>query len=142
MVAGVCGGLGRYLGIDPTFVRLFFVLLAFGNGIGVFIYLLLWIIVPLEGRAREPSLGVTAREGAEEIANQVWAVGDDIRRSVSRPHPQAAMFIGLALVLLGLVYLIENLRVPWLRWLEFDVFWPVLLILGGLALLFRHLRGE
>jgi len=48
MIGGVCGGLGRALRIDPTLVRLFFVLLALSDGIGVLIYIILWIVMPLE----------------------------------------------------------------------------------------------
>jgi len=48
MIAGVCGGLGRYFGIDSTWVRLLFVLFFFAGGAAFLIYLILWIIVPLE----------------------------------------------------------------------------------------------
>ena len=48
MIAGVCGGLGDYFGIDPTVVRLVFVLLALLGGHGVLIYLILSIVVPRE----------------------------------------------------------------------------------------------
>ena len=50
IIAGVCGGLGEYLGIDPTVVRLVwivFTILSFGAGI--LAYILAWIIVP-EGK--------------------------------------------------------------------------------------------
>lgn len=43
---GVCGGLGEYFGIDPTFVRLAFVLLTLFNGIGLVLYIALAIIMP------------------------------------------------------------------------------------------------
>ncbi len=46
MIAGVCGGLAEFLGLDPTVVRLIFVLLALGAGHGVLIYLVLWLIMP------------------------------------------------------------------------------------------------
>ena len=45
MVAGVCGGLGSYLNIDATFIRLLFVLLLFGSDFGFILYLLLWILI-------------------------------------------------------------------------------------------------
>lgn len=48
MIAGVAGGLGEYLGIDSTIIRLVFVLLAFAGGNGVLIYLVLWLVMPLE----------------------------------------------------------------------------------------------
>ena len=48
MLAGVAGGLAEYLEIDPVIVRLLFVIVAlFGGGfIGLFIYIVLWIIMP------------------------------------------------------------------------------------------------
>lgn len=47
MLTGVCGGLAAYLKIDPTLVRLVFVLLAMPGGLpGVIPYLLLWLIMP------------------------------------------------------------------------------------------------
>ena len=48
MLAGVCTGLGRYLGIDTTIVRIIFVLLALFAMGGVLLYLLLWLIMPME----------------------------------------------------------------------------------------------
>ena len=46
MLTGVCGGLGDFLGLDPTLVRLMFVLLAILGGHGVILYLIMCIIVP------------------------------------------------------------------------------------------------
>jgi phage shock protein C len=46
MIGGVCGGLGKYMNIDPTVVRLLFVALALLGGPGLIIYLVMLIIVP------------------------------------------------------------------------------------------------
>jgi signal transduction histidine kinase/phage shock protein PspC (stress-responsive transcriptional regulator) len=48
VVAGVAGGLGRYLGVDPTVVRLSLVVLSFANGLGVVLYLIGWALLPAE----------------------------------------------------------------------------------------------
>ncbi|MBN2499412.1 MAG: PspC domain-containing protein [Anaerolineales bacterium] len=48
MVAGVCGGLAEYLGMDPTIVRLLFVLVFFFGGSALLIYLVMMIVVPEE----------------------------------------------------------------------------------------------
>jgi phage shock protein C len=153
MIGGVCGGLGRYLGIDSTFVRLFFVLIALGPGIGVLVYLVLWILLPEEGQERgwQPTFGEgqttedRIEAGASQFAERARGMGDDLREAVRNPHPQATLIIGGALVLLGAFYLLDNLNLPgleaWLRWLDFDVLWPLLLILGGIVLLVRHRRG-
>jgi len=56
MIAGVCGGLGHYFGVDPTLVRLIFALLVFfGVGSGLVLYIILAIVMPLEpGEPLEP----------------------------------------------------------------------------------------
>jgi phage shock protein PspC (stress-responsive transcriptional regulator) len=142
MVGGVCGGLAVHLGIDSTLVRIFFVLLMFGNGIGALLYFLLWMIIPLEGQERSVDLSESVRQGSQEIAERARMMGDDIRGMVRQPNPKSGVIIGAALVVLGVIYLLDNLQIPYLRWLNFDMLWPVLLILGGLALLLRRARGD
>ena len=46
MLAGVCGGLGEFFGLDPTLIRLAFVLFAILGGASVLLYLIMWVIVP------------------------------------------------------------------------------------------------
>jgi phage shock protein PspC (stress-responsive transcriptional regulator) len=53
MIAGVCAGLAAQFDISVTLVRLAFVLMCvFGVGTGIMVYVILWIIMPLE-RTRE-----------------------------------------------------------------------------------------
>jgi phage shock protein C len=47
MIAGVCGGLAEHFGVDPTWIRIIFVLFAFLGGAALLIYLIMWVIVPL-----------------------------------------------------------------------------------------------
>jgi phage shock protein PspC (stress-responsive transcriptional regulator) len=142
MVGGVCGGLGEYLGIDPTLVRLFFILLAVtGSGIGILIYLLLWIILPPEEQVRNATFQDNVRSGSQEIADRTRAMGEDLRGLVRNPNPNASALVGISLIGLGVFYLIDRLNLPWLAWLNFDSLWPFLLIIAGLALIFRRTRG-
>ena len=49
MIAGVCGGLAEYFNIDPTIVRLIWVLLTLISvGAGILAYIIAWIIIPLK----------------------------------------------------------------------------------------------
>ena len=49
MLAGVCGGAGKLMGIDPIILRLIFVALTLlGVGTGALLYLIAWIMVPEE----------------------------------------------------------------------------------------------
>lgn len=45
-IAGVCGGLSYYFGIDIVIVRILFLILFLGTGFGFLLYLILWIVVP------------------------------------------------------------------------------------------------
>lgn len=46
MLGGVCAGLGDYFDIDPTIVRLIFVVLFLSGSVGFWLYLVMWIVVP------------------------------------------------------------------------------------------------
>lgn len=57
MVAGVCAGMGKYLGIDATVIRLLFALLAIFTGVvpGLVLYLVMMFIVPDEPLSTPPA---------------------------------------------------------------------------------------
>ena len=48
-IAGVAGGLGRHLNIDPTILRVLFVVLVFFGGAGLLLYGAAWLLIPEEG---------------------------------------------------------------------------------------------
>ena len=52
MIAGVCGGFAAYSGIDANIVRLVMVLLGVLGGTGVLLYLVAWVIVPVDDAAQ------------------------------------------------------------------------------------------
>lgn len=142
MVGGVCGGLGAYLGIDSTIVRLFFVLLAFAEGIGFILYFILWVVVPREGRVEGTTLEENVRAGAEEIAERAREMGEELQKGVKISGRQSGLFIGAALILIGIFYLLDNLNIFWLSWLRWGVIWPVVVIFAGVLLLVHRIRGE
>jgi phage shock protein PspC (stress-responsive transcriptional regulator) len=130
MVGGVCGGLGSYLNVDPIFVRLLFILLLFGSDFGFILYLLLWILIPEEGKAygfKDESLG-----------DRVKSMGTDIQQAVAKPHPQSGIILGVGLIIIGGLLFIDQMNFAWMRWFDFDILWPILLIAGGFVLLFRR----
>lgn len=46
VIAGVCSGLGEYFDIDPTIVRLVFIVFALAGGPGIVAYLIMWLVMP------------------------------------------------------------------------------------------------
>ena len=63
MIAGVCGGLGEYLSIDATIIRLIFVITALWGGAGLIVYLVMMLVVPEEPSLSEP---VEPEQAADE----------------------------------------------------------------------------
>ena len=45
-LAGVCGGLAAFFSLDPTLIRVLFVILTLAGGSGIVIYVAIWIMVP------------------------------------------------------------------------------------------------
>ncbi|MEU9042108.1 MULTISPECIES: PspC domain-containing protein [unclassified Kitasatospora] len=63
VVAGVCGGLGRHLDIDPVVFRVVTVVLCLSGGLGLFLYGLAWLIVPTD----DPSKGRGGRTELQRV---------------------------------------------------------------------------
>jgi phage shock protein C len=70
MIAGVAGGLAKYLGIDPVIMRIAFVIVGLMNGIGVVIYLVLWLLMP--------------NEDAESTTNNLDVAIDEMRAMIEQ----------------------------------------------------------
>lgn len=111
MVAGVCGGVGRYLGVDPVLLRIAFIILALANGLGVIAYVVAWVAIP------------------EERPGQPLGPAPEARREMGR------LVLGGSLVVLGLVLLLDRLA-PNLD----ELFWPVAVVAVGVALMLVGLR--
>lgn len=47
-IAGVCGGVAKYLDIDPTIVRILFLFGLICGGFGFWLYIIIWIAAPEE----------------------------------------------------------------------------------------------
>lgn len=46
ILAGVCGGIAEYFNLDPTIIRLAWVVLSLAYGVGVLTYIIAWLLVP------------------------------------------------------------------------------------------------
>lgn len=136
MLGGVCGGLGKYFKIDPVFIRLVFVLITLAGGSGVLIYFILWIVMPREDKLDTQQ---TNLDGAE-LGRRANLMGEEIGQVASQPNTRTLQFIGIGLVVAGLYYILQNLNIPWLNWINSVLVWPVLLIVGGAFLLLRAFK--
>ena len=96
MIGGVCGGVAEYLDVDPTLVRIIWVLSAFYGGIGVIAYLVCLIVVP-ENRsgwsaaapAKPQQSGSTEGQGSVEQQSDSRAQHDAAKQPDTGVHPEA-----------------------------------------------------
>lgn len=142
ILGGVCAGLGAYLRLDASLIRLFFILLAFAEGIGVMAYFVLWLVLPGDSGQEAQALEETVRESVGEMADRARNLRSDLSRGFDGAHPQLPLIIGGALIILGIAFLVDSLNLVWLSWARFELLWPGLLILGGIVLLVRRVGGD
>jgi phage shock protein C len=112
VVGGVCGGLGRYLGVDPVLLRVAAAALALSGGVGVLAYVVAWVAIP-EAAPDEPE---TAAPRADRHA--------------------VALAVGAALVALGALLLLRSV-VPWFG---ADLFWPLVVVGAGVLVVISARR--
>lgn len=131
ILGGVGGGLGEYLDVDPTLIRLA-IALAFLSGIGLVAYLLAWIIIPLDPACE------TGKTGAEEIKEHAERVAEEIRNSTKDNyrgslvrHDDFRFWFGLVIVFFAVSILLENLFGFGL----WHNFWPIILVALGVVLI-------
>ena len=99
-VAGVAGGLGRHLNVDPTLIRVAFVVLALFGGAGVVLYVLAWLIVPEEGQSSSALVRTS-----DSTRNTVLIVGAAIAAAIVVAHSWGGFGFGFPwpLAILGLI---------------------------------------
>lgn len=115
VIAGVCGGLARTVGIDAVIVRLLFVVFTLAGGSGLVLYVLAWIVIPEDD-------GTTP-----------------VRPSGDRAQTAAGALFGLVLVLVGAWMLVDRYAPRFVDRIG-DAFWPLLLVVAGIALILRRDR--
>lgn len=143
MIFGVCGGLGEYLDVDPTLIRIAFVVLALMNGIGILAYLIMAVLVPLQGsQAGEPKEGgETIQKTAEEPARSATELGQEVQPTLAKgeaPKKRGWKLVGVFLIVAGGLFLGANFGFLW--WPDWQRLWPVILIAAGLVLLLSPRR--
>ena len=111
VVAGVCGGLGRYLGIDPVLLRIGFVVLAIAGGGGILLYVVSWILIPDEGETDGSTSPHMSRAGSLEliVGGTLLAVGVILLLDLAIPHFGRFLW-PIALITTGVAVIVEASR--------------------------------
>lgn len=92
IIGGVCSGLGAYLNIDPVILRVILVILFLAFGIGFFIYIILWIVVP-EARTTAQKLEMRGdRVNATNIGRFFKDEFESVRKNFRRKNNKQENF--------------------------------------------------
>lgn len=122
VIAGVCGGIARYLNIDVVIVRIIWVISSLLGGFGIGTYIICAIIIPKE------------KEDYQVESNDYEEYLDDEEK-----NDRSKQYLGLAFIVIGAM-MSFNIIFPNF---EFKFFWPLVLIVGGILLLNRgNDKGE
>lgn len=126
-ITGLSAGLGEYLSIDVTVVRILWVILAFAtSGFAVLVYFITALMVPVKGRASGANFGTRVDAFTEEVSSKFSS--NSVRN-----------YVGVGLIIVGLWFM---LGVFWPSWLvvRWEVVWPLLLVAIGVLILTRKER--
>lgn len=83
VLAGVCGGVANYLNVDPTFVRLAFVLMVLFAGFSPLLYLLLWVVMPSDDAAGQPYAD-QVRDNASDMGHRFGELAGQVSAKVGK----------------------------------------------------------
>jgi phage shock protein PspC (stress-responsive transcriptional regulator) len=146
LIAGVCGGLAEYFDVDPSLVRLVFILAVFLGGAGLVVYIVAWFIVPENPEQSPTASFVKNQQMKEEVVGELKRLGSSLAEKFEatvedgeeRPERRSTVFVGLALIVIGAAFFLKN----FIPWLALESLWPVLLIGVGVLLLIGAARRE
>ena len=140
MIGGVCGGLADYFSVDVTLVRLIALVAIFPGGVGFLAYLAAWIIIPMNPAEQGGLTEHRNRDVGEVVKGMVSDVKDATgpylqeKHEKHKNHENRSKIAGGILVTLGVLFLLERF-LPY--WFDMGKMWPLLLILIGLAIIYR-----
>ncbi len=139
VLSGVCGGLAEYFQIDPTLVRVFFVIATVLTAFTfILVYIVLLILMPLPGQ-RAPIEEWLPGASSGPPPGPVDPNAPPPPAGTWRHDPERGRnTIGYILVALGLIFLLSNLGA--FHFIQWQLVWPLVLIAFGALLLVSRSR--
>lgn len=129
ILAGVCSGIAEYFEVDPTIVRIIWLLSCFVGGIGLVAYIVCWLVMP----AKSFSPFGTSSRNLESSPTR-----ENATRETSSPNKEKSKQIfGIALIVIGSIFMLDKA----FRWFNMDIIIPLGIIALGVYILFHARRG-
>lgn len=131
VIAGVCSGLGEFFQVDPTIVRLIFILISVFGGGGILLYLILWLIVPSDSSDSEITKE-NIEKNAGEIKDRAKEFAKDMKLNTTNLNSR--QLFGVAILVSGVMLLLGNFG--FLNFSHLIKFFPaIIVIIIGVAIL-------
>ncbi|MCD4736689.1 MAG: PspC domain-containing protein [Bacteroidales bacterium] len=130
IIAGVCGGLGKHLKVDPIIFRILFVIAFFVGGSGLLVYIILWIVTPLDDTINQTQ-SMNNNMGNSEF-KQPGINPEQEKKKENKPDGN--LWAGIILITIGALFLFDR----FIPNLHFGDLWPILLIVIGVVLLSKN----
>jgi phage shock protein C len=131
VIGGVCGGLGNYFDTDPIIFRALFVITFFAVGSGILVYIVLWIITPLESVPFfKPADSTTKDEPVKEEFKS------ENMEDQKKQKNDGSLWGGIILIVLGGIFLIDR----FVQDIDFGDLWPLILVAVGVILISKSFQ--
>ena len=127
IIFGVAGGLAEYFEIDPTLVRIIFVILSIWGGIGIALYIILAIAIP-EREEGEIMADKKIKTVKPVETKKTKVIAEDVDERPVFRRWQGEQLFGAIVLGIGLIFLLEN----FIPGFSFGRLWPLILIGLGL----------
>lgn len=133
VIGGVAGGLGEYLNIDPVLIRVLFVIITLINGLGILLYIILWIVVQEEPYNQYSyEMGPSSDKPKNETGSQTQSNGTSQQ---IKKEGKGKTAVGIILIALGFIFLAEN----WFPSFRFKDIFPLAILIIGIWLVIDSL---
>ena len=120
VIGGVCSGLAEFFGLDVALVRIAFVIAFMFASFGFWLYIILWIVLPVEGQQ-----STVNNQQSESVSE---SVSEPVSKSESKVK---SVLAGSFVILIGLLFLINNfIPINWVWKL-----WPLILVAIGVVMI-------
>ncbi|PIT94471.1 hypothetical protein COT98_03430 [Candidatus Falkowbacteria bacterium CG10_big_fil_rev_8_21_14_0_10_39_9] len=125
VIWGVCGGLGEYFGVDSILFRIFFLILALGNGFGILLYLILALLIPSAPKSQAAG-SERVKSLAQELSVSVKKISGEMKIESGY---RVRNILGLIVLIIGILLLLQRFFHLYLDW---SLIYPLLVIFLGL----------
>lgn len=120
VLGGVCSGLANYFNLDVALLRVLFVVAFLFASFGFWLYIILWVVIPIDGQQIEEN-----ESGTNHMSE---TVSETVSSSASK---STSLIAGIAVMLMGVIFLINNfIPISWVWKL-----WPLILVAIGVVMI-------